>query len=232
MQCQHDTGGTKAEKIKKKMNKKKTKNLEEEDCDCSDQNEFRLDLKSTNPMHSSFRDYYDFFHKVNRFSGGMEVTHTLSTFMAIIAMSFLWDNANPSSEDQYMALWQVGWKKYAVASNNAIGMDSHLNTVLKLWRMYNDKKWKEVQIMSYLSNEIYMEHNDTVAGICQLCKNVDTKVQATCFLHLLGNEKKEFKHYVKGWMNKYLGTEWDQLLETDQAKTLSKIMIRDVFIEH
>jgi len=90
----------------------------------ADRNECRLNLKSTNPMHSSYRDYYDFFHEVNRFSGGMEVTHTLSTFMATIAMSFRWDNANPSSEDQYMALWQVGWKKYAVASNNAIGMDS------------------------------------------------------------------------------------------------------------
>ena len=76
-------------------------------------------------------------------------------------------------------------EEYAVASNNAIGMNSHLNTVLKLWKMYYDKKWKELQIMSYLSNKIYMELNDTVAGICQLCKNVDTKVQATCFLHLL-----------------------------------------------
>jgi len=60
--------------------------------------------------------------------------------------------------------------------------------------------------------------------------NVDTKVQATCFLHLLGNEKKEFKQYVKCWMNKYLGSHWKPLLETDEAKTLSMIMIRDVFI--
>ena len=59
--------------------------------------------------------------------------------------------------------------------------------------MYDDEKWKELQIMSYLSNEIYMELNDMVAGICQLCNNVDTKVQATCFLNLLGNEKKEFE---------------------------------------
>ena len=59
--------------------------------------------------------------------------------------------------------------------------------------MYDDEKWKELQIMSYLCNEIYMELNDMVAGICQLCNNVDTKVQATCFLNLLGNEKKEFE---------------------------------------
>ena len=96
--------------------------------------------------------------------------------------------------------------------------------------MYDDEKWKELQIMSYLSNKTYMELNDTVAGICQLCNNVDTKVQATCFLHLLGNEKKEFKQYVKCWMNKYLGSHWKPLLETDEAKTLSMIMVRDVFI--
>ena len=117
MKCNADMipEALKLEIIQKKMKKSKGG---------ADRNECRLNLKSTNPMHSSFRDYYDFFHEVNRFSGGMEVTHTLSTFMATIAMSFRWDNANPSSEDQYMALWQVGWKKYAVASNNAIGMDS------------------------------------------------------------------------------------------------------------
>ena len=106
-------------------------------------NKAGLNLKNTDPAHSTFKEYYNFYYEVHRFCGSMEVTHALSTIMAIISMSFLWDNNTPSTEDQYMALWQVGWKKYAVASDKAIGMDSHLIKVLRLWEMYNDKQWKE-----------------------------------------------------------------------------------------
>ena len=73
--------------------------------------------------------------------------------------------------------------------------------------MYNDKQWKEQQIMSYLDQSIYMELNDTIRGICQLCNSNPTKVQAACFfLDALGKEEEAFKPYVQKWIKEYIGS--------------------------
>ena len=70
--------------------KRKNKNM-------SNGNEAGLYLKNTDPEHSTFKEYFNFYYEVHMFCGGMEVTRALSTIMAIIAMSFLWDNNTPSS---------------------------------------------------------------------------------------------------------------------------------------
>ena len=63
------------------LNARKRKNM-------TDRNEAGLYLKNTDPEHSTFKEYFNFYYEVHRFCGGMEVTHALSTIMAIIAMSF------------------------------------------------------------------------------------------------------------------------------------------------
>lgn len=71
--------------------------------------------------------------------------------------------------------------------------------------MYNDKQWKEQQIMSYLHKSIYMELNNTIAGICQLSNSNPTKVQAACFLDALGKKEEEaFKPYLQKWIEQYI----------------------------
>ena len=63
---------------------------------------------------------------------------------------------------------------------------------------------QEQQIMSYLDQSIYMELNNTIAGICQLSNSNPTKVQAACLLDALGKEEEAFKPYVQKWIEQYI----------------------------
>ena len=179
------------------------------------------DLEPINPKTSSFREYINFYMTVHGVLKGMTQTYAISTLLLVLAMKFEWKGHAPKKEEHYMSLWQVGWKKYAVASDEHLGMDAHLEKLMGPiapktsskqkpigWGLFDDYTYKDMQVMSFLPKEVYMPLNDTIAGISQLCQNVKTQYQGALMLDLIGTIRGGIyqNRFVKPWMIKEFQT--------------------------
>lgn len=170
--------------------------------------QIKSELCPIHPLKSTFREYFEFFKTVHATIGGMEQTHALSTLSLCVTMNSIWSGKAPYTETQYMSLWQCGWKKYAVASNDALGMDTHLIKLMDSngWKWFSDHKMKDQQVMSFLPKTIYLQLNDALAGICQLCKKKSqlTKYQGATVLKLFSEIRNGMykEKYIHHWILK------------------------------
>ena len=174
-------------------------------------------LQETNTHYSSLNDYIIFFKTIHSTIGGMENIFAMSSLHACLVMVSLWDNRPPATDVEYLSLPQVGWKKYSVASDQALGMDSHLIKLMKRWGWYKNESTRENEIMSFLPQELYMQLNDTLAGICQICKK--NKVQGACVLLLLRRIRKS-QHLV--YVDEWLAKEKLTIIEASNLETKAK----------